>query len=74
MDLHCQGNNTNNWARDQKRNMLECRCVILRTPMLFTFHYYLVAQSETLCLFPIYRARAVYEHQTFFQCTHRTES
>ncbi len=27
---------------------------------------WLVALPETLCLFPVYRARAVYEHQTFF--------
>ncbi len=25
----------------------------------------LVAPSESLCLFPVYRARTVYEHQTF---------
>ncbi len=31
----------------------------------------MILQSEPLCLFPIYRARAMYEHWTFFQCTHR---
>ncbi len=30
----------------------------------------LVARSEPLCLFLIYRARAVYEYQTFFQRAH----
>ncbi len=36
----------------------------------------LVALPETLCLFPVYRVRAVYEHQTvfFFQHADRTES
>ncbi len=36
--------------------------------------YRCVAWSEPLCLFPIYRARAAYEHQIFFQRTHRTDS
>ncbi len=30
--------------------------------------------GSTLCLFPIYRASAVYEHRTSFQRTHGMES
>lgn len=33
-----------------------------------------VTQSNLFCLFPIYRAKAMYEYLISFQCTHRTDS